>query len=98
MARSIAAGKTDRHSRLSQFARNKSGADQAHAEKHRTWLGRLFAARQCAHVLSARQKLSEENARRARENTHPWRILHRLSLLPFNPSHQSIGSRLPTRP
>src|SRR5438270_4767968 len=94
MARSVAAGKANHLSRLPQFARNESGQQPANAEKYRSRLGGVSAPGKFPDVLFAQQKLSKENARRARANARARRIFHRLSLRLPDSSHQPLRSRL----
>src|SRR5947209_7108322 len=97
MARSIAAGKARRLSRLSQFARNESGAQQADAEKYRPRLGRLSAAGEFPDVLFTQPDLSGKSASRAGANPRPRRIFHRVSLGLSDPPHQPLRPRLHSR-
>src|SRR5437016_8740026 len=97
MARSIAAGKARRLSRLSQFARNESGAQQADAEKYRPRLGRLSTAGEFPDVLFTQPDLSGENASRAGANARPRGIFHRVSRGLSDPPHQSFRPRLHSR-
>src|SRR5207244_10485118 len=97
MARSIAAGKAGRLSRLSQFARNESGAHPADAEKHRSRLGRLSAAGEFPDVLFTQPDLSGKSASRAGANPRPRRIFHRVSLGLSDPPHQPLRPRLHSR-